>query len=138
MSIEETIALIRDELELFGDPLEKYEYIIEQGQALAPLADAYHSDGYLVQGCQSMLWLHLYKKEGRLFFEADADALIVKGLVRILIRIYSGHTAEEIRRSDRRLLEHLGLSEIITPGRQNGVASMLKMIYTYAGGNDAR
>jgi cysteine desulfuration protein SufE len=135
MSIEETIARIRDELDLFGEPLEKYEYIIEQGRELQPLDEAYRSDAFLVQGCQSKLWLHPYAKEGRLYFEADSDALIVKGLVQILIRIYSGRTAEEIRQSDTSLLEQLGLSEIITPGRQNGVASMLKRIYAFAGGD---
>jgi cysteine desulfuration protein SufE len=134
MSIEETIERIRDELNIFGEPLEKYEYIIEQGHELQPLDDAYRSDAFLVQGCQSQLWLHPYTKEGRLYFEADSDALIVKGLVQLLIRIYSGRTAEEIRRSDKGLLKQLGLSEIITPGRQNGVASMLKRIYAFAGG----
>ncbi|MDX1295728.1 MAG: SufE family protein, partial [Sulfurimonadaceae bacterium] len=87
---------------------------------------------YRVQGCQSTVWLHPYEQEGKLYFDAESDALIVKGLVRLLIRIFSGATACEIVETDRALLEQLGLSEIITAGRQNGVASMLGRIYGYA------
>ena len=132
MTIPECIEQLRDELSLFAEPLEKYDYIIELGHDLQALDERYRSDLYKVQGCQSNVWLHPYEKEGKLYFEADSDAIIVKGLVRILITIYSGRTPQEILQSDRALLEQLGLSEIITPGRQNGVASMLGRIYGYA------
>ena len=112
--------------------MQKYEYIIELGHELLPLDSAYKSELYRVQGCQSTVWLHPYEKDGLLYFEADADALIVRGLVQILIRIFSGATAKEIVSTDRKLLERLGLSEIITAGRQNGVASMLGRIYGFA------
>ena len=126
------IEAIAEELGLFDEALDKYEYIIEQGHDLEPLEDRYKTDLYRVQGCQSTVWLHPYEKEGRLYFEAESDALIVKGLVRLLIRIFSGATACEIVKTDRSLLERLGLSEIITAGRQNGVASMMGRIYGYA------
>lgn len=132
MSPQEQIVSIVEELELFDEALDKYEYIIEQGHDLKPLEDSCKTELYRVQGCQSTLWLHPFEKEGRLYFEAESDALIVKGLVRLLIRIFSGATACEILATDKTLLERLGLSEIITAGRQNGVASMLGRIYGYA------
>ena len=132
MSIHERIKALRAELELFDDPLQKYEYIIELGRDLAPLESSYKTEVYRVQGCQSTVWLHPYEKEGKLYFEADSDALIVRGLVQILIRIFSGATAGEIVASDEKLLASLGLDEIITAGRQNGVSAMLKRIYGFA------
>lgn len=132
MSIHEEINLIHDELALFDDVMDKYEYIIELGGELLPLDEQYKTSVYKVQGCQSQIWLHPYEKEGKLYFEADGDALIAKGLVDILIRIYSGHTAEEILETDTSQLKSLHLSEIISSGRQNGIASMLKKIYDFA------
>ena len=132
MSIHEEINLIHDELALFDDVMDKYEYIIELGGELLPLDEQYKTSVYKVQGCQSQIWLHPYEKEGKLYFEADGDALIAKGLVDILIRIYSGHTAQEILETDTSQLKSLHLSEIISSGRQNGIASMLKKIYDFA------
>jgi len=132
VSIHEEINLIHDELALFDDVMDKYEYIIELGGELLPLDEQYKTSVYKVQGCQSQIWLHPYEKEGKLYFEADGDALIAKGLVDILIRIYSGHTAEEILETDTSQLKSLHLSEIISSGRQNGIASMLKKIYDFA------
>jgi len=139
MTTHQTIQQIHDELELFDDVMDKYEYIIELGGQLQSLDNAYKTHLYKVQGCQSQIWLHPYEKEGKLYFEADGDALIAKGLVDILIRIYSGHTAQEILGTDSAELKALNLSEIISSGRQNGIASMLKRIYGFAKGvQDAR
>ena len=132
MTTVEQINLIHDELALFDDVMDKYEYIIELGSQLLPLDESYKTSLYKVQGCQSQIWLHPYEKEGKLYYEANGDALIAKGLVDILIRIYSGHTADEILRTDSSELKHLHLSEIISSGRQNGIASMLKRIYDFA------
>ena len=132
MSILEEIQSISDELLLFDDVMDKYEYIIELGRQLEPLDETYKTELYLVQGCQSKVWLHAYEQNGMIYFEADSDALIVKGLVRILIRIYSSRTAKEILQTDTAELKLLGLGEIISSGRQNGIASMLKRIYSYA------
>lgn len=131
-TIGETICIIRDELDLFDDVMDKYEYIIELGSQLLPLEERYKTPIYKVQGCQSQIWLHHYEKDGKLYFEAGGDALIAKGLVDILIRIYSGHTVQEILDTDSSQLKLLHLSEIISSGRQNGIASMLKRIYGFA------
>lgn len=132
MSISDEIDTITDELLLFDDVMDKYEYIIDIGKQLGHLDEKYKTEFYRVQGCQSQVWLHAYEKEGLIYFEADSDALIVKGLVQILIRIYSGRSAKEILETDTSLLKSLGLSEIISSGRQNGIASMLKRIYGFA------
>ena len=132
MKISDEIRNIHDELELFGDVMDKYEYIIELGKQLTPLDEKYKADLYKVQGCQSQVWLHPYEKNGLVYFEADGDALIVRGLVDILIRIYSGHSKEEILGTDSAELKQLELGEIISSGRQNGIASMLKRIYGFA------
>lgn len=132
MSIAEEINSIADELLLFDDVMDKYEYIIDIGKQLGHMDDKYKTDTYRVQGCQSQVWLHAYEQDGLVYFEADSDALIVKGLVQILIRIYSGHSAKEILETDTSLLKVLGLGEIISSGRQNGIASMLKRIYSFA------
>ncbi len=132
MSIMDEIQNISDELQLFDDVMDKYEYIIELGKQLNPLDEEFKNELYRVQGCQSKVWLHPYEDKGLLYFEADSDALIVKGLVRILIRIYSAHTPQEILKTDTAELKQLGLGEIISSGRQNGIASMLKRIYSFA------
>ncbi len=132
MSIAEEINKVADELLLFDDVMDKYEYIIDVGKQLGHLDEQYKTELYRVQGCQSQVWLYAYEKEGLVYFEADSDALIVKGLVQILIRIYSARSAKEILQTDTSLLKSLGLSEIISSGRQNGIASMLKRIYSFA------
>ncbi len=132
MSILTEIEALKEELDMFDDVMDKYEYIIELGKQLSPLDTGYKTAPYKVQGCQSQLWLHPYEDGGKLYFDADGDALISKGLARILIRIYSGHTPQEILETDSSQLKALQLSEIISSGRQNGIASMLKRIYGFA------
>ena len=132
MSINKNIQTISDELDLFEDVMDKYEYIIELGGQLPALDEKYQIPAYKVQGCQSQIWLHPYEEEGKLYFEANGDALIAKGLVQILIRIYSGHSPTEILDTNTAILKELHLSEIISSGRQNGIASMLKKIYDFA------
>ena len=131
-SIQNEINILHDELELFDDVMDKYEYIIELGKQLLPIEDKYKTMTFKVQGCQSQIWLHPYVKDAKIYFEATGDALIAKGLVDILIRIYSGHSAKEILQTDSAQLKELHLSEIISSGRQNGIASMLKRIYSFA------
>ena len=112
--------------------MDKYEYIIELGKGLKGLEPKYKTEIYRVQGCQSQVWLHSFEKDGMLYFEADGDALIVRGLIQMLIRIYSQRSSREILQSQASDLEVLGLSEIISAGRQNGIASMLSRIYSFA------
>ncbi len=132
MTIQQEIQTLLSEFELFDDVMDKYEYIIELGKALKGLDARYKTDIYKVQGCQSQVWLHSYIKDGLVIIDADGDALIARGLVAMLIRIYSLKSASEILETSAEDLAILGLSEIISSGRQNGIASMLKMIYTYA------
>jgi len=131
-SIQTEINLLHDELDIFDDVMDKYEYIIELGKQLLPIDDKYKTMLFKVQGCQSQIWLHPYVQDEKIYFEATGDALIAKGLVDILIRIYSGHSAEEILQTNSAELKELHLSEIISSGRQNGIASMLKRIYGFA------
>lgn len=132
MSISEEISNLAFELELFDDVMDKYEYIIELGKSLKDLQEKYKTEPYRVQGCQSQVWLHAFVKNGQIVYEADGDALIVRGLIAMLIRIYSKRSCDEILQTKRSELEVLGLSEIISAGRQNGIASMLNRIYSYA------
>ena len=135
MSIKEEIENLAFELELFDDVMDKYEYIIEMGKSLKDLDDKYKIEAYRLQGCQSQVWLHAYMKKDKIIYEADGDALIVRGLIAMLIRIYSERSADEILKTKISDLEVLGLSEIISTGRQNGIASMLKRIYNFAQGD---
>ncbi len=131
MTIEHKIGEIQANLALFDDAMSKYEYIIELGKAFKPLDVKYHTPEYKVQGCQSSVWMKLAYENETLTIEADSDAFIVKGLVAIISTIYEGSSCEEINHTPRSLLEQLGLEEIITQGRQNGVASMIKKIYDF-------
>jgi len=130
--ITENLKAIVDELSLFDDALEKYEYIIELGSLNADFEDSYKSDKYLVKGCSSSVWLYCTEVENKLFFHSDSNAMIAKGLASIICKVYSGSSSKEILDSDVKLLENLNLSEIITPVRQNGVASMQRYILKFA------
>lgn len=130
--IEKIVEQIAEDLALFDEDLEKYEYIIDIGKTLAPLDNKYIKDENLVQGCTSKVWLICEKKENKLIFSADSNAAIVKGLVKILISLFSNKTAKEILDFDIKILEKLNLNEIITPNRQSGVQGMIKRIKEYA------
>jgi len=119
---------IKEQLDFFDDELEKYEYIIDLGKKLPALDKEYKKDKYLVQGCTSLVWLVSKSKDGKLYFQADSEAMIVKGLVYIVISIFEGIECSKIKEFDTNLLESLELSEIITPNRQSGVAGMIDKI----------
>jgi cysteine desulfuration protein SufE len=132
MTINETQDQIIEEFELFDDWADKYEYIIDLGKKLPPLDDQYKTDENIIKGCQSRVWLHAYLDGDLLRFEADSDAIIVKGLVSILVRTLSGHTPDEIASADVYVLEKVGLQQHLAQTRSNGLASMLKQMKTYA------
>lgn len=132
MGITDTLEDIRSELELFENDLDKYDYIIELGKQLEGLDQEFKSDAYKVQGCVSNVWINYHVEEGRIVFEADSDAQIVRGLVQILLMLFSKRTSQEILKFEMEDLSQLGLQEIITPGRQNGLASMIKRILQIA------
>lgn len=120
------------EFELFDDWMDKYNYIIEIGKEL-PLLDPQHkTDEYLISGCQSQVWLYPEFKDGKLFFYADSDAIITKGIVNLLIKVLSGHTPKEILENDLSYIDKIGLRNHLSPTRSNGLASMIKQIKMYA------
>ncbi|KOY85799.1 Fe-S metabolism protein SufE [bacterium 336/3] len=131
-----TIQEIQDEIisnfELFDDWDDKYGYIIELGKKLPILAPEYKTEDNLVRGCQSQVWLHAYTKDGKIFFEGDSDAIIVKGLVSLLIKVLSEHTPEEISQADLHFLSKVGLQQHLSMTRANGLASMIKQMKAYS------
>ena len=131
-----TIQEIEDEIvgefSMFEDWMSKYEYIIELGKHL-PLIDArYKTDEFKVSGCQSQLWLHAEMKDGKLYFSADSDAVISKGIIALLIRAMSGHSPAEILKSDLEFLDKIGMRVHLSPNRSNGLTSMINYMKNYA------
>lgn len=133
MTINEIQDEIIDEFSLFGDWMEKYEYIIELGKNLPLIDEQYKTDDYLVRGCQSRVWLHArLGDDGKVYFTADSDAVITKGIIALLIRVLSGHTPQEILDADLYFIDRIGLKEHLSPTRSNGLVSMLKQMKMYA------
>ncbi|WP_419770294.1 MAG: SufE family protein [Candidatus Marinarcus sp.] len=132
MEFHNRVSKIKEELALFDDELEKYEYIIDLGKLLEPLDKEALKDENLVQGCTSKVWLIVEKQGDKLLFKATSDAQIVKGLVYIIITLFSNLTPQEILNTNIDVLDELELTEIITPNRQSGVTGMLKKIKQYA------
>ena len=120
------------EFELFDDWMDKYNYIIELGKELPMIDPQYKTPEYLIDGCQSQVWLHADLQDGKVLFTADSDAIITKGIVNLLIRVLSGRTPQEIIDNDLSYLDAIGLKEHLSPTRSNGLASMIKQIKMYA------
>ena len=131
-TIEEVEDEIVEEFSLFDDQMDKYEYIIDLGKKLSPLNEKYKSDDFLVKGCQSKVWLHAYQKEGHIYFEADSNTAITKGIIAILIRILSGHTAKEIADASLSFIDRINLRSHLSSQRSNGLTSMIQRIKAYA------
>ncbi|MDD5464712.1 MAG: SufE family protein [Candidatus Moranbacteria bacterium] len=132
MKIEETENVIINEFEQFEEWLDKYNYIIELGKSLPLIDEQYKTQQYLITGCQSQVWLHASLKEDKIFFEADSDAIITKGIVNLLIRVLSGHTPDEIINAKLSFVDKIGLHEHLSPTRSNGLISMIKQMKLYA------
>ena len=120
------------EFEMFDDWMDKYNYIIELGKDLPMIDPQFKTEEYLISGCQSQVWLHPEMKDDKLYFSADSDAIITKGIVNLLIRVLSGHTPLEILDNDLSYLDAIGLKNHLSPTRSNGLASMIKQIKLYA------
>ncbi|SDH27438.1 SufE family protein [Myroides phaeus] len=132
MTIKETQEEIIDEFSMFDDWMERYEYIIELGKGL-PLIDAqYQVEENLIKGCQSQVWLHAEESNGNIVFTANSDAILTKGIIAILIRVFSGHKTEDILNADLSFIDEIGLKEHLSPTRANGLVSMVKQIRMYA------
>lgn len=121
-----------ESFELFDEWTDKYQYIIELGQKLPPLADQYKTDDRKIKGCQSSVWLHAYEKDGRVYFEADSDSTFVKGEIALLIMVLSGQKPEDVVKSELSFLDTIGLRQHIAVTRANGLASMIKQMKLYA------
>lgn len=132
MTINENAQAVVEEFSMFDDWMDKYAYLIELGKDLPMIDTQFKTNNHLISGCQSRVWLHAEEKDGIIEFTADSDAIITKGIVSLLIRVLSNHTAEEILAADFSFLESIGLQEHLSPTRANGLASMLKQIQLYA------
>ena len=131
-TIEETINFFRENLELFDDDMDKYKYLIDQAKNAKTFPEEFRQDSFKVDGCQAQVWLVPYIKEEKLCFHSDSDAFISKGMVTILCKIYGGRKPNEIAKANFELLSTLDLNTLLTPGRRNGVYSMLMKIKEYA------
>ena len=132
MSINEIQDEVIEEFQDFEDWLDKYQLLIDMGNDQEPLPESEKTDSNLIDGCQSRVWLVCDKDGDRLRFRAESDALIVKGIVALLIRVLSGHTAKEILDADLYFIPRIGLTEHLSPTRSNGLLAMVKRIKTYA------
>lgn len=132
MTIKETIGQIINEFGYFDDWMDKYNYLIEMGKSMPLIEEKYKVDSNLITGCQSRVWLHANFEDGRIFFTADSDAVITKGIVYLLIRVFSGHAPDEILEAQTSFLDSIGLKEHLSPTRSNGLLSMVKQIKLYA------
>lgn len=132
MSILEKEKELIEEFELFDDWMDKYEHIIDQAKSLPMIEARYKTDDYLVKGCQSKVWLNAEMKNGKVVYSADSDAVITKGIIALLIRVLSNESPQDIVNADLGFIEAIGLKEHLSPNRANGLASMVKLMKTYA------
>ena len=132
MTLKETEDLIVSEFELFDDWMDKYNYIIELGKNLPVIDEKYKTSQYLISGCQSQVWLFAEYKDGLVYFTADSDAIITKGIVNLLIRVLSGRAPQEIIDAQLEYLDAIGIREHLSPTRSNGLVSMIKQMKMYA------
>lgn len=131
-TINEVQQEIIDEFSIYDDWMDKYAFIIEQGNALQPIDDKYKTPENIIKGCQSRVWLQTDYRDGRLFFEAESDAIIVKGLLALVLRVFNGRIPDEIIATDLRFMKEIGLTEHLSPTRSNGLLSVIKQIRYYA------
>lgn len=127
-SLQEAKQSIVDDFAMYDEWLDKYEYLIELGKNLCDFPEEKKTEDRLIKGCQSRVWLDCEVKDGRLFFTADSDAIITKGIISLLIGVYSGRTPEEIASDDFSFVEQIGLKENLSPTRANGLVSMISTI----------
>jgi cysteine desulfuration protein SufE len=117
-----------EDFNILSDWMDRYDYLIDMGKSLPPLDEKYKTEENRITGCQSDVWLHAYTKDGMIYFEADAGAIITKGLISLLISVYSGQPIQEAANAEMDFIEDIGLKDQLTPTRSNGLMSMLKRI----------
>ncbi|WP_417428015.1 SufE family protein [Halpernia sp.] len=132
MTIKEKQNEIVEEFSFLEDWEQKYEYIIDLGKELKPLSEEKKTTSNLIKGCQSQVWINARYEDNKIFFEADSDGILPKGIVSLLVNIYSGHSVEDIINSDFEFISQIGLQEFLSPSRANGLMAMTKQIKFYA------
>ena len=138
MTINETQQEIIDEFSEVDDWMDRYAMIIDLGNSLPPIEEKYKTPEHLIEGCQSRVWLNAEERDGKVFFTADSDAIIVKGIIAMLIRVLKGHTPREILDADLHFINDIGLAENLSPTRSNGLLAMVKQMRLYAMAYDMR
>ena len=132
MKIKEIQDEIIDEFSMFDDWEERYQYVIDLGKTLPLIEEQYKTEDNIIKGCQSKVWLHGEEQEGNIVFTADSDAILTKGLIAIMIRVFSNQKPEAILEANTEFIDEIGLKEHLSPTRANGLVSMIKQIKMYA------
>ncbi|MFM9827054.1 SufE family protein [Flavobacterium sp.] len=138
MSIKKIQDEIIDEFSMFDDWMQRYEYIIDLGKNLPLIQEEFKTDDNIIKGCQSKVWLKGEQNEDKIVFTADSDAILTKGIIAILIRVFSNQTATDILNANMAFIDEIGLKEHLSPTRANGLVSMIKNIKMYALAFDAK
>lgn len=132
MTIKEIQEEIIDEFSMFDDWMQRYEYLIELGKSIPLIDERYKTDDNIIKGCQSKVWVHADENNGKIEFTADSDAILTKGIIALLLRVFSSHTPQEILDADTGFIDEIGLKEHLSPTRANGLVSMIKQLKLYA------
>ena len=132
MTLEEKKQEVIEEFSMYDEWLDKYEYLIELGKSLEAYPESEKTEDKLIKGCQSRVWLDCEMRDGKLFFRADSDAIITKGIISLLVSVYSGRTPAEIAADDFSFIDRIGLRENLSPTRANGLVSMMDTIRSVA------
>ena len=132
MSINEIQDAIIDEFSVFDDWLDKYDYLIELSRELPHKKKKHRNDQYVIKGCQSRVWVDAELRDGRIYYTADSDAIITKGIIALLIRVFNGQTPDDILSADLYFIDRIGLKENLSPTRANGLLAMIKQMRFYA------
>ena len=132
MTINQTQDDLIEEFGLFEDWADKYEYLIDLGKKLLPMSESFKTEENVIKGCQSRVWLHAEKQGDLLVFHADSEAIIVKGMISMLIRVLSNHTPQEIIQADLYFIDQIGMSQHLAQTRSNGLVAMVKQMKNYA------
>lgn len=132
MTIAEVQNEIIEEFTGLGEWMERYNYLIDLGRNLPMIDQAYRNDEYLIRGCQSRVWLNAELKDGLVHYTADSDAIITKGIASLMIRVFTGHTPDEILNADLGFIDVIGLKEHLSPTRSNGMVSMINQMRYFA------
>ncbi|WP_297450063.1 SufE family protein [uncultured Alistipes sp.] len=132
MTIDEAQNEIIEEFAVFDEWLDKYEYLIELSRELPAIDEKKRTEQYVIKGCQSRVWVDAELRDGKIYYTADSDAIITKGIIALLIRILSGRTPQEIAGADLYFIDRIGLRENLSPTRANGLLAMIKQMKLYA------